>query len=43
MYFKILAKLVLFAFKLHIHAKLQILIATDKSGNQVMKTYDRML
>jgi hypothetical protein len=33
----------LFAFKLYKHAKMQILIATDMSGNQATKTYDRML
>jgi hypothetical protein len=33
----------MFAFKLYKHAKVQILIATDKSGNQATKTYDRVL
>jgi hypothetical protein len=33
----------LFAFKLYRHAKMQILIATGKSGSQATKTYDRML
>jgi hypothetical protein len=33
----------LFVFKLYKHAIMQILIATDKSGNQATKTYDRML
>jgi hypothetical protein len=33
----------LFAFKLYKHAKVQVLIATDMSGNQATKTYDRML
>jgi hypothetical protein len=33
----------LFAFKVYKHAKLQILIATDKSGNQATKTYDGMI
>ena len=44
MYLKILAtNWSLFAFKLYKHARLQIFVATDKSGNKVMKTYCRML
>jgi hypothetical protein len=43
-YFKILAKLVSVChFKLYKHGKMQILIVTDKSGNQATKTYDRMV
>ena len=43
-YFKILAKLVsVCRFKLYKHGKMQILIVTDKSGNQATKTYDRMV
>jgi hypothetical protein len=42
-YFKILSKLIPVIYKLYKHAKMQILIATDKSGNQATKTYDRML
>ena len=30
----------LFAFKLYKHAKMQILIATENSGNQATRTYD---
>jgi hypothetical protein len=33
----------LFALKLYKHTRMQIPIATDKSGNQATKTYDRML
>ena len=33
----------LFAFKLYKHAKMQVLIATEKSGNQATKPYDRIL
>jgi hypothetical protein len=40
---KYLLNWILFAFKLYKHAKLYILIATDKSGNQATKTYDCML
>ena len=32
----------MFAFKLYKHAKMQILIGTDKSGNQATKAYDRI-
>jgi hypothetical protein len=40
---KYLLNWLLFAFKLYKHAKMQILIATDKSGNQATKTYDRIV